>query len=62
MSPPAKATRRGSLEGGEEEWHEIESLVGWGDGGGWSWKVRKGVEKKKEKERVVAAAAIDARA
>lgn len=39
--------------------HEMERLVGWGDGGVWKWKVRKGVEKKKEKERVVVAA-IDA--
>jgi len=37
----------------------MERLVGWGDGGVWKWKVRKGVEKKKEKERVVVAA-IDA--
>jgi len=58
VPPPAKATRRGWLEGGDEEWHEIESLVRWSDGGVWNWKLREGVEKK-EKETVVVAA-IDA--
>lgn len=60
VPPPAKATRRGSLEVGDEEWHVMESLVGWGDGGVWNRKLRKGVEKKEKEKETVVVAAIDA--